>query len=121
MARLNDSGQWIVIMGFIVSIAIFLLALVVAESAIVGKTTSESVLEFPKTDIQDLRSELMDMRWDGFKVSTIDDYRDDIVNLSLDRKNTVVWYENQTVDKLTLYIHYNNGITQYNEIYSEEG
>jgi len=119
MAGLNDTGQWIVIMGFIVSIAIFLLALVVAESAIVGKTTSESVLEFPKTDIQDLRSELMDLKWEKFESSKIKRYRDDIVNLSLDRKNTVVWYENQTVDKLVLYIHYNNGITQYNEVYSE--
>jgi hypothetical protein len=103
-------------MGFIVSIAIFLLALVVAESAIVGKTTSESVLEFPKTDIQDLRSELMGLRWDDFK----DKYQYDIVNLSLERKNAVVWYEYKSVDKLTLYIHYNNGITQYNEVYSEE-
>ncbi len=117
MARLNDSGQWIVMMGFIVSIAIFLLALVVAESAIVGKTTSESVLEFPKTDIQDLRSELMNLTW----LELNPNYQDDIAKISLERKNAVVRYQlDQTGEVPILYIHYNNGITQYNEIYFED-
>jgi len=105
-------------MGFIVSIAIFLLALVVAESAIVGKTTSESVLEFPKTDIQDLRSELMTLTWEDLDKTN---YQYDIVNLSLERKNAVVRYQlDQTGEVPILYIHYNNGITQYNEIYFED-
>ena len=117
MARLNNSGQWIVMMGFIVSIAIFLLALVVAESAIVGKTTSESVLEFPKTDIQDLRSELMEMRWDKIETS---EYQYDIVNLSLERKSSVIWYQPDLTGEVpVINIHYNNGITEYNEVYAE--
>jgi len=104
-------------MGFIVSIAIFLLALVVAESAIVGKTTSESVLEFPKTDIQDLRSELMNLTW----LELNPNYQDDIAKISLERKNAVVRYQlDQTGEVPILYIHYNNGITQYNEIYFED-
>ncbi len=39
MAKLNEDGQWIVMMGFIISIIIFILAIIVAESALVGKTT----------------------------------------------------------------------------------
>ena len=61
MARLNEEGQWIVLMGFVVSISIFILAIVVSQSALVGRTTSESVLEFSKNDIQDLRNEIMSL------------------------------------------------------------
>ena len=58
MERLNDDGQWIVLMGFVISIAIFFLAILLNQSVLVGQTTAESVLEFPKSDIQDLRSEV---------------------------------------------------------------
>jgi Fe2+ transport system protein B len=117
MAGLNDDAQWIVLMGFIVSIAIFFLALIVAESALVGKTTSESVLDFPKLDIQDLRSELMTLRWDRFGT-----YQDDIRLISLERKNAVISFSslNDPIDRYNqLFIHYNNGVTAYNEIYQE--
>ena len=58
MERLNDDAQWIVLMGFVISIAIFFLAILLNQSVLVGQTTAESVLEFPKSDIQDLRSEV---------------------------------------------------------------
>ena len=58
MERLNDEGQWIVLMGFVISIAIFFLAILLNQSVLVGQTTAESVLEFPKSDIQDLRNEV---------------------------------------------------------------
>lgn len=116
MARLNEDGQWIVMMGFIVSIIIFILAVIVAESVLVGKTTSESVLEFPKTDIQDLRNELLRLRWNGFQ----DKYKEDISAISQERKNAVIKYSTSaTSDARYLIIHYNNGITTYNEIYEE--
>jgi hypothetical protein len=117
MAGLNDDAQWIVLMGFIVSIAIFFLALIVAESALVGKTTSESVLDFPKMDIQDIRSELMTLRWDHLGT-----YHDDLTSLSLERKNAVISFStlNDPVDRYNmLFIHYNNGVTAYNEAYQE--
>jgi hypothetical protein len=118
MAGLNDDAQWIVLMGFIVSIAIFFLALIVAESALVGKTTSESVLDFPKTDIQDLRSELMTLRWDRFGTP----HEDDIKSISLERKNAVISFSslNDPTDRYNLlFIHYYNGVTAYNETYQE--
>ena len=117
MARLNDDAQWIVLMGFIVSITIFFLALIVAESALVGKTTSESVLDFPKMDIQDLRSELMTLRWNQLAT-----YQDDLTLLSLERKNAVISFSslNDPIDRNnTLFIHFYNGVTDYNEAYTE--
>jgi len=39
-------------MGLLVAVALFFLALIVNQSALVGQTTSEAVLEFPKNDIK---------------------------------------------------------------------
>ena len=61
MARMNDDGQWIVLMGFIVAISLFFLAIVISESTLVGQTTSESVLDFSKADIQDLTLKTKDL------------------------------------------------------------
>jgi hypothetical protein len=55
MARLNDEAQWIVLMGFLVSFSLFFLALIINQSTVVGQTTAESVIEFPKNDIRDVR------------------------------------------------------------------
>ncbi len=55
MAGLNDDAQWIILMGFLVSFSFFFLALVINQSTVVGQTTAESVIEFPKNDIRDIR------------------------------------------------------------------
>jgi hypothetical protein len=115
MERLNEDGQWIILMGFIVSITIFLLAILVAQSALVGKTTADSVLEFPKKDIQDLRSELMSLDW-----NVREGQKQNITILTLSKKSAVVNYTViQESDFWTLGIHYNNGQTSYNETYLE--
>jgi len=116
MAKLNDDGQWIVMMGFIISIIILVLAMIVAESALVGKTTSESVLEFPKTDLQDLRALVFQLRSNEWEDLNIQSYKDDIEILFLERKNAVVSYHNES---RKLIIHFNNGITIYNEEFEE--
>ena len=55
MARLNDDAQWIILMGFLISFSLFFLAIVINQSTVVGQTTAESVIEFPKNDIRDVR------------------------------------------------------------------
>ncbi|MBP1928714.1 hypothetical protein J2741_001261 [Methanolinea mesophila] len=120
MARLNDEGQWIVLMGFVISISIFILAIIVSQSALVGQTTSESVLEFSKNDIQDLRSEIMSLKERGLVNDT--NLKDDIVSIALQKQNAVIVIENRT-DSVSrtefISIHFNNGITIYNETYEE--
>jgi hypothetical protein len=115
MAGINDEAQWIILLGFIVSISIFSLALIVNESTLVGQTTSESVLEFPKTQVQDVRSEILEYYDNG----TIDDpgLKQDLRDISLQRKNAIVLYDNISTTKL--FIHYNDGITEYNETYEK--
>jgi hypothetical protein len=124
MARLNDDGQWIVMMGFIVSIILLILAIVAGESGLVGKTTSESVLEFSKTDVQDFRAEILTWKDRG----VLDDppekekVMQDIYNLSLQRRSTIVdidYWKEPLADIHYIYLHFNNGITNYNEVYDE--
>jgi hypothetical protein len=113
VARLNDDAQWIILMGFLISFSFFFLALVINQSTIVGQTTAESVIEFPKNDIRDVRGVIIS----SVNVTNLDMVRSDITVISLNRKNAVVNYtppqikDNHTV----INIHYNNGVTEFNE------
>lgn len=110
MAQLNDQAQWIITLGFIISILILFLALIVNQSVLVGKTTSESVLEFPKNSIQDLKSEVMEITGKG----ELNDSKNDLYNLGLNRKNSLIYLEKSDDN---IFIHYNDGQTVYNETY----
>ncbi len=115
MARLNDDAQWIVLMGFLVSFSFFFLALVINQSTVVGQTTAESVIEFPKNDIRDVRQVI------GLSVNdpNLPVIRNDLTVLSMNRKGSVLQYTNFTNGSATyIQIHYNNGVTEYNENWS---
>jgi YD repeat-containing protein len=100
-------------LGFIISIILIFLALIVNQSALVGKTTAESVLDFPKIEIQDARAEILEYYWNGtLNQSSL---QENLLNLSLERKGTIVWYEYKEADR-SLFIHYNDGSTNYNEM-----
>jgi hypothetical protein len=117
VARLNDDAQWIILMGFLVSFSFFFLALVINQSTIVGQTTAESVIEFPKNDIRDVRQVIGQYQ----KVPYPDNVtvKKDIIVLSMNRKGAVVDYWNLTSNNITyIHIHYNNGVTEYNENWS---
>ena len=111
MARMNDDGQWIIMLGFIISIILVFLALIVNQSALIGKTTSESVLEFPKSDIQDTRAEIMEYYGNG----TLNDPNllSDIYTISLEKKGVIAYYRDTGN---SIFIHYKDGLTEYNEI-----
>jgi hypothetical protein len=100
-------------MGFLISFSFFFLALVINQSTIVGQTTAESVIEFPKNDIRDVRGVIIS----SVNVTNPDIVRSDITVISLNRKNAVVNFtppqmkDNHTV----INIHYNNGVTEFNE------
>jgi Fe2+ transport system protein B len=116
MARLNDDAQWIILMGFLVSFSFFFLAMIINQSTIVGQTTAESVIEFPKNDIRDVRQVIRQ----SMNTKNFDVVKADIEILSMNRKGSVVHYENFTSsDGMTyIQIHYNNGVTEYNENWS---
>lgn len=124
MACMNEDGQWIVLMGLLTALGLFFLALIINQSALVGQTTAEGVLEFPKNDIRDLRSEIFDV-YDSYGTlhaqGRLGDVEEDIIRISLERKNAVVHFGNDTPQDVSgrdlhpVTIHYNNGVTVYNE------
>ncbi len=136
METLNDDGQWIVMMGFLVAIGMFMLAIVISQAPLVGQTTAESVIEFPKNEVQDLRGKLVSMGntlpglSDNSKRRDLQDrFRKDIAQLSMSRNNAIAsysidgsnWQENGTYQDIfytyhKIVIHYNNGITEYDEV-----
>jgi hypothetical protein len=116
MARLNDDAQWIILMGFIVSFSFFFLALVINQSTVVGQTTAESVIEFPKNDIRDVRSVIIQSQM----YSPNEEIQKDITSITRYKKNALVNWTNTTATDCVagyscLQIHYNNGVTEYNE------
>jgi hypothetical protein len=125
MAYMNEDGQWIVLMGLLAALGLFFLALVINQSALVGQTTAEGVLEFPKNDIRDLRSEIFDY-YDRYRAidshGYLDTVEEDIVRISLERKNAMVDFWNVTPQDVSgrllrpVTIHYNNGVTEYDEV-----
>jgi hypothetical protein len=124
MARLNDDAQWIILMGFLVSFSLFFLAMVINQSTVVGQTTAESVIEFPKNDIRDSRAALIyGLSESTSNVEGANPYvADDITVISLSRKNAVVKVSNIVkpdpgafMTKANMTIHFNNGVTDYYE------
>ncbi|MDD3621506.1 MAG: hypothetical protein PHQ81_03790 [Methanofollis sp.] len=118
MEKLNDEAQWIVLMGFMVAAAFFFLALVINQSTLVGQTTAESVLEFPKEDIRDVKSEVAAV----VATASISDAEKeklwkDIEALYIARKNAVVDIEKTggSATHTEVKIHFNNGVTTYDE------
>ena len=116
MAGLNDDAQWIVMLGFVVSFSLFFLAMILNQSTVVGQTTAESVLEFSKNDIRDIKSVIIESVAIGDGDPGNVRYYD-IKAIALDRKGAVVNYSQMyQADTLThIHIHYNNGVTDYDE------
>ena len=105
-------------MGFIVSFSLFFLAIVVSQSTVVGQTTAEGVLEFPKNDIRDVRYEVL--KCSDLLPADMAEVQNDTKSIAMDRKNAVVSFRisdappGSTFKKI-YEIHYNNGVTAYNE------
>jgi hypothetical protein len=118
MARLKDDAQWIVLMGFLVGFGLFFLAMVINQSTVVGQTTAESSIEFPKNDIRDEKTAYIY----AISNNSNNNYASrDITIISLSRKNAVANFSVEKVpnppqtDKAELRIHFNNGVTDYYE------
>jgi len=119
MARLNDDAQWIVLMGFMVSFSLIFLGIVINQSTVVGQTTAEGVLEFPKNDILNVRSAVLQSS--GIAIpADFDNVKKDISLIAMSRKNAVVSFGVTDAPPGSPYtkiidIHFNNGVTVYNE------
>jgi hypothetical protein len=120
MARLKDDAQWIVLMGFIISFSLFFLAIVLNQSTVVGQTTAEAVSEFPKEDIRGVRNVVIQSMFmdNGGVFNNKTTVQKEIKILSMSRQNSAVDFS-ATPDPsgqfTYYYIHFNNGVSAYNE------
>lgn len=125
MAGLKDDAQWIVLMGFIVSFSLFFIAIVLNQSTVVGQTTAEAVLEFPKNDIRGVRDVIIQSAFLDDDAGHVFDNQTHVQNeiriIALARQNAVVDFSSTPPNPSNPYtyvdIHYRNGVTEYNEIW----
>ncbi len=126
VAGLRDDAQWIVLMGFLVSFSLFFIAIVVNQSTVVGQTTAEAVLEFPKNDIRGVRGVILQSAYmdDLGPFNNKTRVANEIKNLSLSRKGSIVEFSSNppslTFPYYYVIIHYNNGVTAYNETWTSK-
>lgn len=119
MALRGDDGQWIILLGFLVSMSLIFLAITVNESMLVGQTTAESVLDFSKNDIvslYDLNSRVLYSnhldRTINPNISNVEIETRTLSRLSL---NSIAEIKNtQKESGIHMTIHYNNGVTMFN-------
>ena len=120
----DDNAEWILLMGFVVSFGIIFLAILLNLSAAAGQTPSESVTEFPKSQIRDIQTELSDASVKSESESEFEAKLDAIRKLALARDSAVVEanltygrYADADYDYAELTVHYNNGVTEYDGTY----
>jgi len=123
MARLNDDAQWIVLMGFIVSFSLFFLAIVLNQSTVVGQTTAEAVSEFPKEDIRGVRSVVLQSMFmdNELNYQNQTKVQNDIRSLARSRQHAELYFRpdpDPSGNYTYITIHYNNGVSAYNETYT---
>jgi hypothetical protein len=126
MERLNDDAQWIILMGFIVSVGMLFLTIIISQAPLVGQTTAEGVLEFPKSEIQDMRAEIiMITKNPSILPAKKIDLEKEMKGLTMARQNAVMeftvrpsGYGHPTYDLTEFVLHYNNGVTDYDETYT---
>ena len=117
---MSDDAQWIILMGFIVSFSLFFLATVIDQSTLVGQTTAENVQDFGKNDIRDVQAVIINAVYNDPNDFNTPGVYEDIQNISLARKGAVVNYYLSSFNNpyTIIQIHYNNGVTVYNETWT---
>src|SRR5208337_1663799 len=139
----DDSGQFLLLTGIIISVGMVILLIFINQSSMGGYSSSDSIMNFPKNDIRDIRADTINEatylgtlqnnnpysiynnttrgqhRSDMFNVS-FNNYTRDMVNLTslsgyaVDL-SAVPSINNQTINNATVSIYFNDGETAYNE------
>jgi hypothetical protein len=140
--KTDDTGQWLLLGSMIVGVGLAVLIVFVNQSMLAGHSSSGSIMDFPKNDIRELRSETVneayliatDANLKGASLADrqsrfetqfgnfVDEARyaysakGSDVNISFyEGLNYSILPGGQTMDNITLILNYDNGDTQYNE------
>lgn len=139
--RADDSGQWLLLMAVIAAVGMAVLLVFVNQSVMAGYASSGSILDFPKNDIREVRSEVVNEAYvlgttaneDGadfddrqalFEVP-FDQFTGDLEQMyALKGVNLEVEYDpldaqphqgSDMLDEIALHIYYSDGSTTYTE------
>jgi hypothetical protein len=140
--KTDDTGQWLLLGSMIVAVGLAVLIVFVNQSVLAGHSSSGSIMDFPKNDIRELRTETVNEayligtdanlqgasladRQSRFKTQFskfVEEAR--YMFSSKGSDVNIRFYEGlnysglpggQTMDNVTLVLYYDNGDTQYNE------
>lgn len=142
MRKMDDSGQWLLLGAMLVAVGLAILIVFVNQSVLAGHSASESIMDFPKGDIRELRAETMNEAFligtnanangstlaerrlrfeDAFgqyisDVRRVFSARGSSVGITyLEGLNYSISPGGQSLDNVTLIMYYHNGDTKYNE------
>ncbi|WP_174589797.1 hypothetical protein [Methanocella conradii] len=133
----DDSGQFLLLTGVIISIGMVILLIFLNQSSIAGHSSADSIMSFPKNDIRDIRNETIgeayligerenkntlhntSMKMNMFNAS-FNQYASNVTRLFEEKGcsvnlTAVPALDNSTISNATIYIYYNNGETRYFE------
>ena len=140
--KTDDSGQWLLLGSMIVAVGLAVLIVFVNQSVLAGHSSSGSIMDFPKNDIRELRSETAteayllgaDANLNGTSLANRQTRFETSFNRFVQQArylyssrgtdmnvvyseglNTSILPGGQTLDNVSLFMYYNNGDTQYNE------
>lgn len=141
--REDESGQWLLLGAMIVAIGLAVLIVFVNQAVLAGHSASTSIMDFPKNDIREFRSEvvtegyLLGQEANSMGTSLPDrqaKFRNNLTRFTEELRNhtlakgsdSVILIVDlglnfstlpggQSIDNETIYMHYYNGDTQYNE------
>lgn len=133
----DDSGQWMLLMAFIAAIGMAVLLIFINQSAMGGYSSAGSVLDFPKSDIREIRAETINevkvignyANTEGTNIidrksifaTDFDHYASDLryiyalkgADVEITHEEIAVTYP--LIEKVTVNMYYNNGDTEYRE------
>jgi aromatic ring-cleaving dioxygenase len=140
----DDSGQFLLLSGVIISLGLVILLIFVNQSSMGGYSSADSILSFPKNDIRDIRAETvyeaqaigagenLNQYLVGYDNTTRGPqrkamyeqsfkwYADNVTRLMAEKGtvvnlNSTAGLDGQRISNATIRIYYNNGETKYSE------
>jgi hypothetical protein len=140
--KTDETGQWLLLGSMIVAVGLAVLIVFVNQSVLAGHSSSGSIMDFPKNDIRELRTETVsevyiagtDANLYGATLADRQSRFETMFDRFVEEARYLYWsrgsdvnisyseglnYSNltggQSLDYVTLLLYYNNGDTQYNE------
>ncbi|MGA9142089.1 MAG: hypothetical protein WBZ29_17830 [Methanocella sp.] len=143
--KTDESGQWLLLGAMIVAVGLAVLIVFVNQSVLAGHSSSASIMDFPKSDIRELRSEAVNEAYlmgvaankagasyserKAIFIDSFGQFTDDVqIIYTTQGSDIYIRHEEKEgiaqpivgsmIDNVTLTLFYDNGDTNYKETYT---